>query len=86
LPQIDLVLGVLARVLPFFLLVGAGVALVRLRLLDDGMARGLSAYVFWIGFPALLIHSLSAIGAPGRPWPGVCPPSPAPRWRSWSCC
>ena len=64
-PQIDLVLGVLARVLPFFLLVGAGVALVRLRLLDDGMARGLSAYVFWIGFPALLIHSLSAIGAPG---------------------
>jgi predicted permease len=63
--QIDLVLGVLARVLPFFLLVGAGVALVRLRLLDDGMARGLSAYVFWIGFPALLIHSLSAIGAPG---------------------
>lgn len=62
--QIDLVLGVLARVLPFFLLVGTGVALVRLRLLDDGMARGLSAYVFWIGFPALLIHSLSAIGAP----------------------
>jgi hypothetical protein len=62
---IDLVLGVLSRVLPFFLLVGAGVALVRLRLLDEGMSRGLSAYVFWIGFPALLIHSLSRIGTPG---------------------
>ncbi len=63
--MIDLVLGVLSRVLPFFLLVGAGVALVRLRLLDEGMSRGLSAYVFWIGFPALLIHSLSRIGTPG---------------------
>lgn len=63
--MIDLILGVLSRVLPFFLLVGAGVALVRLRLLDEGMSRGLSAYVFWIGFPALLIHSLSRIGTPG---------------------
>ncbi|HQR90095.1 MAG: transporter [Caulobacter sp. 12-67-6] len=60
-----LVLDVLSRVLPFFLLVGAGVALVRLRLIDAPMAAGLSAYVFWIGFPALLIHSLSRIGTPG---------------------
>ncbi|PTS84568.1 MULTISPECIES: AEC family transporter [unclassified Caulobacter] len=57
----DLALSVLSRVLPFFLLVGAGGAMARLRLLDDGMARGLSAYVFWIGFPALLIHALSRI-------------------------
>jgi len=57
----DLALSVLSRVLPFFLLVGAGAGMVRLRLLDDGMARGLSAYVFWIGFPALLIHALSRI-------------------------
>lgn len=63
--MIDLVLAVLSRVLPFFLLVAAGVALVRLRLLDEAMSRGLSAYVFWIGFPALLIHSLSRIGTPG---------------------
>ncbi|WP_425994156.1 AEC family transporter [Caulobacter sp. DWR1-3-2b1] len=63
--MIDLVFGVLSRVLPFFLLIGAGVVLVRLRLLDEGMSRGLSAYVFWIGFPALLIHSLSRIGTPG---------------------
>ncbi len=63
--MIHLVLDVLSRVLPFFLLVGAGVALVRLRLLDQGMSQGLSTYVFWIGFPALLIHSLSRIGTPG---------------------
>jgi len=63
--MIALMLDVLSRVLPFFLLVAAGVALVRLRLLDEAMSRGLSAYVFWIGFPALLIHSLSRIGTPG---------------------
>ena len=68
--MVDLGLAVVSRVLPFFLLVGAGVGLARLRLLDDGMARGLSAYVFWIGFPALLIHALSAIGASG-PDPGA---------------
>lgn len=59
------IVDVLSRVLPFFLLVGAGVALVRLRLIDGPMAAGLSAYVFWIGFPALLIHSLSRMGTPG---------------------
>ncbi|ALL12784.1 AEC family transporter [Caulobacter henricii] len=63
--MIELAFGVLSRVLPFFLLVGAGVALVRLRLLDQPMVSGLSAYVFWIGFPALLIQSLSRIGTPG---------------------
>ena len=64
--MIDFVSGVLAGVLPFFLLVVAGIGLVRLRLLDGPMAAGLSAYVFWVGFPALLIHSLSRIGAPTR--------------------
>lgn len=60
-----LVLDVLSRVWPFFLLVGAGVALTRLRLLDARMTQGLSAYVYWVGFPALLIHSLSRLGRPG---------------------
>lgn len=60
-----LVLDVLSRVWPFFLLVGAGLALTRLRLLDARMTQGLSAYVYWIGFPALLIHSLSRLGRPG---------------------
>lgn len=61
-----LVLDVLSRVWPFFLLVGAGVALVRLRLLDGRMTQGLSAYVYWVGFPALLIHSLSRLGRPSH--------------------
>ena len=63
--MIALVLDVLARVWPFFLLVGAGLALTRLRLLDAAMAQGLSTYVYWVGFPALLIHSLSRTGRPG---------------------
>lgn len=29
------------------------------------MTQGLSAYVYWVGFPALLIHSLSRLGRPG---------------------
>lgn len=62
--MLTLVLDVLTRVWPFFLLVGAGLALSRLRLLDAAMAQGLSTYVYWIGFPALLIHSLSRAGQP----------------------
>jgi predicted permease len=63
---IDLLLDVPQRVLPFFLLVAAGVTLARLRLFDARMSTGLSAYVYWIGFPALLLHSLSRVGAPDR--------------------
>jgi predicted permease len=63
---IDLLLDVPQRVLPFFLLVGAGVTLSRLRLFDARMSAGLSSYVYWIGFPALLLHSLSRVGAPDR--------------------
>lgn len=67
-----LVLDVAARVWPFFLLVAAGVALSRLRLLDARMTQGLSAYVYWVGFPALLIHSLSRLGRPGPElWSGL---------------
>ncbi|MFT4253592.1 MAG: AEC family transporter [Caulobacter sp.] len=64
--MITLTLEVLARALPFFMLVGAGVVLARLRLFDGRMAQGLSAYVYWIGFPALLVHSLSRMGRPGH--------------------
>lgn len=63
--MIPLVADVLARVWPFFLLVGAGLTLTRLRLLDARQAQGLSIYVYWIGFPALLVHSLSRLGRPG---------------------
>ncbi len=63
--MIALVVDVAGRVWPFFLLVAAGVALARLRLFDARMTQGLSAYVYWVGFPALLIHSLSRLGRPG---------------------
>ena len=64
--MIHLLLDTPQRVLPFFLLVAAGVTLARLRLFDARMSSGLSTYVYWIGFPALLIHSLSQVGAPDR--------------------
>lgn len=50
---------VLTRVLPFFALIAIGLVLARLKRLDQAMASGLSAYVFWVGFPALLVYSLS---------------------------
>jgi len=59
------ILEIVSKVLPFFLLVGLGVLLVRRRLLDAAMVQGLSAYVFWLGFPALLVHSLARVGRPG---------------------
>ncbi len=52
-------MDVLARVAPFFLLIAFGAVAARTKLLDLGGARALSTYVFWIAFPALLIHSLS---------------------------
>ncbi|MGR4863005.1 AEC family transporter [Caulobacter sp. LARHSG274] len=64
--MIPLLLDVPQRVLPFFLLVGIGVSLARLRLFDARMSTGLSAYVYWIGFPALLLHALSRVGTPDR--------------------
>lgn len=51
--------AVFAQVLPFFLIVGLGYAVRRLKALDERAADGLAAYVFWIGFPALLIDALS---------------------------
>lgn len=55
---------VLSRVIPFFLLIGLGAGVARARLIDLAGGRALSAYVFWIAFPALLIHSLSHAPAP----------------------
>lgn len=57
-------MDVLTRVVPFFLLIGVGVIAARSRLIDMAGARTLSAYVFWIAFPALLIHSLSGMQRP----------------------
>ncbi len=50
---------VFAQVLPFFIMVGVGWAVARARLFDERTAEALAAYVFWIGFPTLLIDALS---------------------------
>lgn len=55
-------MDLLARIAPFFLLIALGVLAARLKLLDEAGWRGLSAYTFWIGFPALLVSWLG--GAP----------------------
>jgi malonate transporter len=55
---------VLLRVIPFFLLIAVGVVIARAKLIDLTGARALSSYVFWVAFPALLIHSLSHSPAP----------------------
>ena len=57
---------VLGKVLPIFLVMLAGAALARGRILDEAGVSGLSRYVYWLGFPALLIHSLGH-GAPPSP-------------------
>jgi hypothetical protein len=57
-------MDVLARVIPFFLMIGVGVVAARARLITLDGARALSAYVFWIAFPALLVHSLAAMPRP----------------------
>ncbi|MCC7266179.1 MAG: AEC family transporter [Caulobacteraceae bacterium] len=59
-------MDLLARIAPFFLLIGLGAAAGRLKLLDEGGWRGLSAYTFWIGFPALLVSWLGGAPAPSR--------------------
>jgi predicted permease len=58
-------MDVIARVIPFFLLIAVGVVVARARLVDLTGARALSTYVFWVGFPALLVHSLATMPVPG---------------------
>ncbi|HEX2561781.1 AEC family transporter [Phenylobacterium sp.] len=55
-----------ARIAPFFALIAVGAVLARLRILDDRLGRWLSAYTYWIGFPALLVS-----------WLGTAPPPDA---------
>ncbi len=57
---------VVQKVLPFFLVMLSGAVLARGRILDAGGVTGLSRYVYWLGFPALLIHSLGAGAPPSR--------------------
>ena len=55
---------VVQKVLPFFLVMLAGAALGRTRILDPAGVAGLSRYVYWLGFPALLVHSLGTAAPP----------------------
>ena len=58
------VVSVVGKVLPIFLVMLAGAVLARARLLDAAGVTGLSRYVYWLGFPALLIHSLGSSTPP----------------------
>lgn len=55
---------VILRILPFFALVGVGAAAARLGALDAAATSGLSRYVYWIAFPALLLHALAGTARP----------------------
>ncbi len=55
---------VIGKVAPLFLVMAAGAVLARTRILDEGHVTGLSRYVYWLGFPALLIHSLGSSARP----------------------
>ncbi|WP_342673974.1 AEC family transporter [Chondromyces crocatus] len=50
--------------MPFFLLIAAGAVIARTRLLPREGVKGLSVYVLWLGFPALLIRSLGTAPPP----------------------
>ena len=52
------------RLAPFFFLILCGVVLARTRRIDLVGARALSAFVFWLAAPALLLHSLAVTPPP----------------------
>lgn len=51
-------MDLIARIAPFFAVIALGALAGRLGLIGPRLAGGLSAYTFWIGFPALLIRWL----------------------------
>jgi predicted permease len=51
----------LSRVLVFFAFIAVGAILVRLKRLDQAGLNGLSAYFYWLGFPAWLLVSFSQL-------------------------
>jgi malonate transporter and related proteins len=62
-------LDTLTVVLPFFLIIGAGLASAATGLLDDGVADGLSEFVFVVAIPVLLFRTLATAPLPdAQPW------------------
>jgi malonate transporter and related proteins len=57
-------LDVLFITLPIFSLIGLGWGGVKLALFDEGVGAGLSRFVFWLAFPALLLSSMAKAPAP----------------------
>jgi malonate transporter and related proteins len=50
--------------LPIFALIGLGFGGVKLGLFDANVGTGLSRFVFWLAFPALLLSSMAKAPAP----------------------
>ena len=59
-------MDLIARIAPFFAVIAAGALAGRVGLLNARLGGWLSAYTFWIGFPALLLR-----------WLGDAPPPDA---------
>jgi malonate transporter and related proteins len=57
-------LDVLLITLPIFSLIGLGFGGARLGLFDENVGAGLSRFVFWLAFPALLLSSMAKAPAP----------------------
>ncbi len=51
----------LSRVLVFFAFIAAGALLVRFKRLDQAGLNGLSAFFYWLGFPAWLLVSFAQL-------------------------
>lgn len=54
----------LGRVFIFFSFIGLGALLVRLKRIDKNGVDGLSAYFYWLGFPAYLAGTFSRLPRP----------------------
>lgn len=79
-PDARVLMGLLHAFVPIWLLVAAGYAARRWRLLGDSAVTVLGWFVFHLAMPAALFVTLARTPLPASmaaPWP------PSPRARSW---